>query len=155
MGRTDRFETDAWALAVPPGMVARIVNPPPECTSMVHVRGEIVPDAPAFAIVSTRAGVTVSRLAKKLAGSLMAPRNPPRAIAVPGTKHAVRVDGLIEMEEGLSADGVERITIVITARRHDVLVLTVRTRPNDDVRDAVESLVGSFVVRQVRAPEMP
>lgn len=137
---------DAWALVVPPGMSARTVNPPPECTSMAHVRGEIAPGAPATAIVSTRAGVTVSRLAQTLAEACLTPARS-RTATIPGATHAARVDGLIEMEEGVSQDGIERIAIVVAERGSGVVVLTVRTRPSDGVMAEVEALIASFEIR--------
>jgi hypothetical protein len=143
------FQTDRWALDLPEGMQGRVVKAPPECTSMAHIRGEFAPSAPAIVIVSSRVlgDSTVPRLARKLAKSFLKPVAEPQPVAVLGTKQAVRVDGLIEMEEGLSEDGVERIAIVVAKRRGEAVVLTIRTRPDDDVTDAIGELLRSFAVR--------
>jgi hypothetical protein len=143
-----RFATARWSLDLPAGMTGCVVQAPPECTSMAHVSGELAPSAPAMVIVSSRAleGGTVPRLARTLAESCVAPPPRPRAIAVPGAKQAVRLDGLIRMEEGLTADGVERIAIVVAKRRGEAVALTVRTRPADDVDAAVEALIASFAI---------
>jgi hypothetical protein len=114
---------------------------------MAHVRGDLAPSAPAFVVVSSclLLDTTVPRLAYKLARSFKTPAEP-RPISVTGTKQAVRVDGLIEIEEGLSEDGVERIAIVIAARRDEAIVLTIRTQPEDDVAEHVEALIRSFAI---------
>ncbi len=116
---------------------------------MAHIRGEIGPSSPAMVIVSSRErrDTTIPRIARKLAAAFLEPVPEPRSVVVPGTKQAVRVDGLIDMEEGLGEDGVERITIVVAARRGDAVARTIRTRPGDDVSDAVEALTRSFAVR--------
>jgi hypothetical protein len=116
---------------------------------MAHVRGDIVPSAPALVIVSSRElrDTTVARLAGQLAEALLGPPPEPRPVSVPGTKQAIRVDGLIAMEEGLTVDGVERIAIVVAARRREAIALTVRTRPADAVSAAVEALIASFAIR--------
>jgi hypothetical protein len=116
---------------------------------MAHVSGDLAPFAPALVIVSSRElrGGTVPRLARKLAGALIPSPPEPRPVAVSGTKQAMRVDGLIAMGEGLTADGVERIAIVVAKRRREAIALTVRTRPEDDVAGAVEALIGSLTIR--------
>jgi hypothetical protein len=135
-------------------MLGRVVQSPPECTSMTHVRGDIAPSAPALVIVSSRElrGGTVPRLARKLAAELLPPCPEPKRLAVHGTKQAMRVDGLIAMDEGLTDDGVERIAIVVAARRREAVALTVRTRPVDDVAAAVEALIASFAIEHARRP---
>ena len=116
---------------------------------MAHVRGDLGPSAPAMIIVSSRelGNTTVPRIARKLAAAFLKPIPEPRTVVVPGTKQAVRVDGLIAMEEGLSTDGVERITIVVAKRRNEAVAFTIRTRPDDDLAEAVESLIASFAIR--------
>ena len=119
---------------------------------MAHVRGDLTASAPAVVIVSSRElrDGTVPRLARTLAGSFVPPPPEPRPVSVPGTKQAVRLDGLIVMEEGLTEDAVERIAIVVAKRRREAVALTVRTRPTDDVSAAVEALIASFAIEHVR-----
>jgi hypothetical protein len=142
-----RFATDRCSLDLPDGMTARVVGPPPECTSMAHIRGDLAASAPAVIIVTSRAlrDTSVRALARKLAGSFTTPTEP-QPIDVPGTNRSLRVDGLIEIEEGLTEDWIERIAIVVAARRDEAITLTVRTRPADDVAGAVEALIASFAI---------
>jgi len=150
------FETDAWRLEPPAGLRVVVVGPPPECTSMAHLRGEIAPGAPAFGVVSTQERDRSARAcARRLAASCEAPQPEPRAVAVAGARGAWRFDGRFDIEEGLTPDGIERIAVVVAARRRDLVVLTVRTRPGDDVTGAVDRLIASFAVRESSEPRGP
>jgi hypothetical protein len=144
-----RFETEAWSLELPDGLRAVVVDPPPECTSMVHLRGEIAPDAPAFGVVSTQERDPSARAAAhRLAASCEPPWPEPRSVVVAGARDAFRFDGRFDIEEGLTADGIERIALVVAARRRDLVVLTLRTRPQDGVAAAIDRLMASLVLRE-------
>jgi hypothetical protein len=144
-----RFETEAWSLELPDGLRAVVVDPPPECTSMVHLRGEIAPGAPAFGVVSTQERDPGARAAaRRLAASCEPPLPEPRAVSVAGARDAFRFDGRFDIEEGLTADGIERLALIVAARRRDLVVLTVRTRPEDDVAAAIDQLMASLEVRE-------
>lgn len=135
-----------WRLELPEGMYEVRVSAPPECTSMAHLRGEIAPGAPVFGVLSTSEASEESalRVAKRLAGSWTETEGP-RATSVHGSPRAARVDGLIDWErEGLTDDGVERIVSVVAELREEIVVLTLRTRPNDPVAPEIERVVGSF-----------
>jgi hypothetical protein len=153
---SDVWQGEAWRLELPPGLRVVVVSPPPECTSMAHLRGEIAPGAPALGVVSTQERDRSARACvRRLAASFEPPHPEPRAAAVAGARGAWRIDGRLDMEEGLTADGIERIAVVVAARRHDLVVLTVRTRPDDDVGDAVDRLIASFAVREPSGPRAP
>jgi hypothetical protein len=67
-------------------------------------------------------------------------------IEVPGAADAARIDGVIEFD-GLGAkDDRESCTTVVAKRAHRVWSLTVRTRPEDGIADAVEPIVASFAL---------
>jgi hypothetical protein len=125
-----------------------LVDPPPECTAMSHLRGEIAPGAPVFGVLTTqeRSGGSAEKRAAELARPFVEPCEP-RRVQVSGSRRAARVDGRIEMEEGLSEDGVERISIVVAELKREFAVLTVRTRPRDAVERVVDGLMASFGVR--------
>ena len=117
---------------------------------MVHIRGDIAPGAPAVVIVTSQAlrDSTVHTRARQLAASLRTATEP-RPIDVPGTSRSLRVDGLVEVEEGLADDWIERIAIVVAVRGNEVIGLAARTRTGDDVAGAVEALIASFAIRRV------
>ena len=65
-------------------------------------------------------------------------------IQVPGAADAARIDGVIEFD-GLGAkDDRENCTTVAAKSKRRVWSLTVRTRPEDGIGDAVEPIVASF-----------
>jgi hypothetical protein len=114
---------------------------------MAHLRGEIAQDAPVFGVLGTRerSRGSAPQLASKLASEFVEPGEP-RKVRVSGSLRAARVDGLIDMGEGLSEDGIERISIVVAELRREFVILTIRTRPSDDIEDAVDELIDSFSV---------
>jgi hypothetical protein len=136
-----------WRLTLPRGAYEVPVSPPPECSSMTHLRGELSSGAPFFGVVSTRdlGGQTLHGLCRDLARSIVS-GVAPRKVAVPGTRAALRVDGLIDMEEGLTEDGVERITVVVGQTDAYFILLTLRSRPQDAVGTVIEDVVASFGV---------
>ena len=69
-----------------------------------------------------------------------------RKFDVRGAKGARRVDGLIDLEEGLGEppDWTERFTVVVAAATRELVLLTVRRRPEADLAGAVEDVVASF-----------
>jgi hypothetical protein len=67
-----------------------------------------------------------------------------RRTRVRNAKDAARIDGVIEFD-GLGAkDDRENCTTLVAKRKSRVWSLTVRTRPEDGVADAVEPIVSSF-----------
>lgn len=82
-------------------------------------------------------------LAAQLADAF-ADASEPRKLAVRGSRRAARVDGLIDMGEGLSEDGIERISTVVAELPNEFVVLTIRTRPSDAVDHAIDAVIASF-----------
>jgi hypothetical protein len=74
---------------------------------------------------------------------LRAARVEPRPVRVPGATRAERLDGLTQ---GDSPAEPQRITLVFAVVGGDVVTLTVRTWPRDDVEVEVERIVSSFTV---------
>jgi hypothetical protein len=65
-------------------------------------------------------------------------------IKVPGAADAARINGVIEFD-GLGAkDDLENCTTVVAKNKGRVWSVTVRTRPEDGIGDAVEPIVCSF-----------
>jgi hypothetical protein len=137
--------SDGWVIGVPPGVNHVLPSPPLECTSMAILRGWLADVAPVTAVISSRsrAGTSLRRRSRELAGSLLEV-HAERAVEVPGAHGARRLDGRYEIEEGVSEDGIERIAIVVAAARHELVYLTVRTRPADPVEDDIEAWIASF-----------
>jgi hypothetical protein len=71
-----------------------------------------------------------------------APR-PPRAIAVPGSSRAARLDGLTL---GNSAAEPQTLTMVFASARQDLIALSVRSWPRDDLAREVERILDSFEI---------
>jgi hypothetical protein len=136
-----------WRVTLPDGAAEVAVPAPPECTRMAHLRGEIAPACPFFGVLSTseRHRQSAWERARDLGAGFVEPAEPARA-SVAGARRAARVDGRIDMEEGLTADGIERISVVVAETAREFVVLTVRTRPEDPVEGAVEAILGSFRV---------
>ncbi len=136
-----------WTVALPTGAQCVRVSPPPECSSMAHLRGELLPGAPFFGVVSTRwrDGSSIDDFVAELA-TVIVGRGHGHEFEVRGCRRGWRLDGLIEMDEGLTADGVERITIVTGEGTEEFVSLTVRTRPEDAVAESVEEVLTSFRV---------
>jgi hypothetical protein len=140
-----------WRLEVPEGVIGgpaeRLTNP--ELLSSSIFRGW-VGEQPFSVIVSTRerAGTTLRRTCRRIATDF---RNAPgegREVDVPGAKGARRLDGLIDIEEGLGEPPhwTERLTVVVAAAAHELVLLTVRRRPESDLEADVEQVVSSLRV---------
>ena len=67
-----------------------------------------------------------------------------RRIEVPGAGDAMRIDGYIEFDGLGAADGREHCIAVCAKARKDAVGLTIRSRPEDGVRAALEPIVASF-----------
>ena len=68
---------------------------------------------------------------------------------MPGATRSERLDGLTH---GSSPAEPERIVIVAAVVREDVVLLTLRSWPREDVEVAIERIVGGFEI-VVRGPE--
>jgi hypothetical protein len=138
-----------WRLELPEGVIGgpaeRLTNP--ELLSSSIFRGWVRQE-PFSVIVSTRerAGTTLRRTCRRIATDF---RNAPgegRELDVPGARGARRLDGLIDIEEGLGEppDWTERLTVVVAAAAKELVLLTVRRGPAADVGDDVEAVVSSL-----------
>lgn len=143
---------DVWRLRVPDGITSRQegIAPPSDTdlTSMAIGRGWLSDTAPATIIVSTRprAGWTLRKLAHHLGSSYDEDVGVGQPFDVPGAQGARRLDGRYLMEEGVSPDGIEHMTVVLAAARNDLVVLTIRTPYDEPALDAVETIARSLTV---------
>ena len=123
----------------------------PDFTTMAIYRGWVADD-PMSTIVSSRPrqGLTLRRLCGRLGADFHTPTGGGDAIAVPGANGARRIDGLLDLEEGLGEppQWAERVTVVVAAARREFVALTVRRRPDVELDDTVERVVASFELRQ-------
>jgi hypothetical protein len=138
-----------WRLELPDGVIGgpaeRLTNP--ELLSSSIFRGW-VGEEPFSVIVSTRrrTGTTLRRTCQRMSIGFRDGPGEGSELAVPGAKGARRLDGLIDIEEGLGEppDWTERFTVVIAARTRELVLLTVRRQPEADLGDEVEAVVGSL-----------
>jgi hypothetical protein len=136
-----RLEGDAWLVEVPGDLAAK----PHRAWGYeggVIARGWIG-DAPMTVVVQERElKGSFSDWVRRVHHSWL--EHSQRRVEVPGATDAIRTDGRIEFD-GLGAeDDIENCTTVIAKRGHHVWSLTVRTRPEDGIADAVEPIVASF-----------
>lgn len=131
------------------GPVQKLTNP--DFNTMAIYRGWVADD-PMSVIVSSRRrkGATLRRLCRQLGADFHATPGDGDAITVCGAHGARRIEGLLDLEEGLGEppQWTERVTVIVAAARHEFVTLTVRRRPEDDLDDAVERVVASFELRQ-------
>ena len=83
------------------------------------------------------------QILERAAGGLRAARIDPRRVHVPGAARSQRLDGLTR---GDSPAEPERITLVAAVSGQEVVLLTVRSWPRDDVEAAIERIVTSFEI---------
>jgi hypothetical protein len=83
------------------------------------------------------------QIIERAATGLRAAGVEPRNLKVPGARQSERLDGLTR---GYSPAEPERITIVAAVTGQEVVLLTVRSWPRDDVEAALERIVGTFDV---------
>jgi hypothetical protein len=89
------------------------------------------------------AGRHLRHIMDRAAGGLRAARIEPRRARVPGATRSERLDGLTR---GHCPTEPERITLVGAVTGRDVVLLTVRSWPRDDVEAAIERIVGAFEI---------
>ena len=142
--------TPAWVLELPDGMIGRAVDPPADSpySAMWLARGWLHDTAPATVVVTTRPrkGLTLRGEARRLSGTLAAGASDGGEIAVPGARGARRVDGLVDLGEGVSEDGIDRLALVVAAGRAELVALSIRTRPADEAAAEVEAAIRSLTL---------
>jgi hypothetical protein len=144
-------ERDRYRLALPATFGSSGARHIAEESRTVEVwRGLLCGDAPAVVAVNITplADQHLGQVMERAASGLRAARVDPRPIRVPGAKRAERLDGLTR---GDSPAEPERITIVAAAAGQDVVMLTVRSWPRDDVDAAMERIARSLVVEAPQA----
>ena len=108
-------------------------------------RGTLCGDVPTTVAVNLTplAGRHLRQIMERAATGLRAASVEPRPLRVPGATRSERLDGLTR---GDSATEPERITIVAAVIDKEVVLLTVRSWPRDDVEAAMERIVSTFEI---------
>jgi hypothetical protein len=136
---------DVYRLTVPDTLTGSGVRDIPQESRRVETWGGYV-----CGDVHTVIAVNVTPLAQSLGASLAARtalfRAPvtPAPIAVPGARHAARLDGL---NHGDSPAEPQWLTMVLAETGSDLVTVSIRTWERDDVRDVVERIVRSLEIR--------
>jgi hypothetical protein len=147
---TRRYGTSAWELEVPEGVLGRPVDPPPDSPydSMFILRGWLHDTAPATIVVTTRRrrGVSLRTEVRRLGAAVRPAPEDGTPVEVEGAKGARRIDGVVDMGEGVSEDGVDRIAMVVAAGRRSLVLLSIRTRPADEAAAEVERTIRSLTL---------
>jgi hypothetical protein len=134
-------EGDDWRMAVPDGLIAT------DHKAFGYEGGTIargwVGEAPMTVIVQVRPLLTgFNEWVRRLYQTWLEHRV--ERVKVPGAEDAARIDGVIEFD-GLGAkDDRENCTTLVAKRKRRVWSLSVRTRPEDGIGEAVERIVASF-----------
>jgi hypothetical protein len=150
MGAGRRYGTDAWELEVPEGVLGHAVEPPSDSPydSMFILRGWLHDTAPATLVVTTRRrkGVSLRTEVRRLGASVKPPPDDGTPVEVEGAHGARRIDGVVDLGEGVSEDGVDRVAMIIAAGRRSLVLLSIRTRPADEAAAEVERTIRSLTL---------
>jgi hypothetical protein len=151
-------ETSIWRIRLPVtvtgGPVSKLTNP--ELTTMAIFRGW-VGESPMSVTISSRprAGRTLRAECRRLETNFQSPRNGDFEFSVPGARGARRVDGLMNLEEGLGEppDWTEQVTYIVAARgKNEFVILTLRRRPAQ-LAEPTEAIIRSFALIFASRPE--
>jgi len=138
-----RYGTPAWELEVPAGILGRSVDPPADSPydSMFILRGWLHDSAPATLVVTTRPrkGVTLRSEIRRLGAGFQEPPGDGTPIEVAGAHGARRIDGTIDLGEGVSEEGIDRVATIVAAGRRALVLLRIRTRPVDEAAGRTSS----------------
>ena len=144
---TDRVvERERYRLTLPEGFVSSGARHIAEESRTVEVwRGILCGDVPAVVAVNLTplADRHLGQVLERAAGGLRAAGVDARGMRVMGATRSQRLDGLTR---GNSPAEPERITLVAAVTGQDVVLLTVRSWPRDDVEIAMERIVRSFEI---------
>jgi uncharacterized protein DUF6714 len=135
-----------YRLRLPSALTSSGARDIPEESRTVEVwAGCLCGDAPTMVAVNItpRADRHLGQIMERAAAGLRAARVDPHRVRVPGAARSQRLDGLTR---GASPAEPERITIVGAVVGPEVVLLTVRTWPRDDVEVERERIVSSFEV---------
>ena len=139
-------ERARYRLALPPGFMSSGAKHIPEESRTVELwRGMLCDEVPAIVAVNLTplAGRHLRHIVERAAVGLRAASVQRRVSEVPGAARSERLDGLTR---GDSPAEPERITIVAAVIGQEVVLLTVRSWPRDDVEAVMERIVGAFEI---------
>jgi hypothetical protein len=142
-----RAEGPGFEFALPEELVGGPVeHTRTDLTWMGNWRGWLG-DAPFSVIASTRPreGRHLRAFLAVLTEMFVEPQGDGREFDVPGARGARRVDGLFELELGLSADWIEWATVILAADADRRFVtLTIRSRPGDELAALHDEIAASL-----------
>jgi hypothetical protein len=139
-------ERPRYRLTLPEGFVSSGAKHIPEESRTVEVwRGTLCGDVPTIIAVNLTplAGRHLRHITERAAAGLRAASVERHGWDVPGAARSERLDGLTR---GYSPAEPERITIIAAAMGQEVVLLTVRSWPRDDVEAAMEGIVAAFEI---------
>jgi Family of unknown function (DUF6714) len=118
---------------------------PDELRTVEVWSGVLCGDAPTMVAVNLTplAGRHLRQVVERAAVGLRAASVEPRGVHVPGATRSERLDGLTR---GHSPTEPERITIVAAVTGQEVVLLTIRSWPRDDIEAAMERIVDAFEI---------
>ena len=91
-------------------------------------------------------GATLRSEMRRLGAGFREPPGDGTPIDVAGAHGARRIDGTIDLGEGVSEDGVDRVATVVAAGRRALVLLSIRTRPADEAAAEIERTIRSLTV---------
>jgi Family of unknown function (DUF6714) len=139
-------ERPEYRLTLPTAFVSSGARHIPDELRTVEVwSGVLCGDAPTMVAVNLTplAGRHLRQVVERAAVGLRAASVEPRGVHVPGATRSERLDGLTR---GHSPTEPERITIVAAVTGQEVVLLTIRSWPRDDIEAAMERIVDAFEI---------
>ena len=139
-------ERAGYRLTLPTSFASSGARDIPEESRTVETwSGLLCGDVPTVVAINVMplAGRHLGEFTKRAAAGLRAAHVDVRRVRVAGARRSQRLDGLTR---GESPAEPERVAIVAAVLRADVVLLTVRSWPRDDVDVAIERIVGSFAL---------
>jgi hypothetical protein len=139
-------ERASYRLTLPASFVSSGTRHIAEESRTVEVwRGALCGDVPTMVAVNLTplAGRHLGQILDRAAAGLRAARVEPRRLRVPGAARSERRDGLTRGDSPVEP---ERIVVVGALAGQQVILLTVRSWPRDDVAAAMERIVTAFEV---------
>jgi hypothetical protein len=142
----DVVERARYRLMLPAGFTSGGARHIAEESRTVEVwRGTLCGDVPTTVAVNLTplAGRHLRHVTEHAAAGLRAASVEPRPVRVPGATRSERLDGLTR---GSSPTEPERVAIVAAVTGQEVVLLTVRSWPRDDVEAAMARIVAAFEI---------
>jgi hypothetical protein len=143
---------DVYRLSLPDTLTGSGIRDIPQESRRVQTWGGYVCGDVHLIVAVTVTPLDMRSLAESVRGRASLFRNAvsPRPIAVRGSRHAERLDGLTP---GDSPAEPQELTMVFAVADDELITLSVRTWTRDDVRREVERIVQSLEI--IASPEMP